>query len=158
MGCCKFRNYKHLLQVSRSGKWVNGGKFPASLGSYTTIPKSKQGGPLDPTVYRYLDAVHMNIAFGDCVAVGSKRYALVLVDCATCYNWTFGLKTLSSADIIFALCLFCAAAGSLACCFYCNCDLKLFDTAVSEYLMDNQSKVVAALAKHQSANGLVECH
>ncbi len=60
-------------------------------------------------------------------------------------------------------------AGLLACCFYSDCDLKLFGLAVSEYLIDgqskvgpasdlidNQSKVIATLAKHQSANGLVE--
>ncbi len=158
MGCCKFQNYKHHLQVSHGGEWVNGGKFPASLGSYATIPKSKRGGLLDCTTYHYVDAMHMDIAFGDCIAVGGHRYALVLVDHATRYNWTFGLKTLSSADIISALCLFCVAAGSLARCFYHNCDLKLFGTAVSEYLIHNDLKVVAAPTKCQSANGLVESH
>jgi hypothetical protein len=51
MGCCKFRNYKHLLQVSRDGTWVDDGKFPPSLGSYVTIPKAKRGGLLDRTKY-----------------------------------------------------------------------------------------------------------
>ncbi len=41
-------------------------------------------------------------------------------------------------------------------CFYCDCDPKLFGMAISEYLNNNQSKVVAAPAKHQSSNGLVE--
>jgi hypothetical protein len=41
MGCWKFRNYKHLLQVSRDGEWVDRGEFPSSLGSYATIPKAK---------------------------------------------------------------------------------------------------------------------
>jgi hypothetical protein len=50
------------------------------------------------------------------------------------------------------------AASSLARCFYCNCDLKLFGTALSEYLIDNDLKVVATPAKHQSANGLVESY
>ena len=40
MGCRKFKNYKHLLQVSRDGEWIDGGKFPPSLGSYATISKS----------------------------------------------------------------------------------------------------------------------
>jgi hypothetical protein len=158
MGCRKFRNYKHLLQVSRDGEWVDGGKFPSSLGSYAPIPKAKRSGALDRTKYRYLDAVHMDIAFGNCVSVGGFHYTLVLVDRATRYTWNFGLKSLSSADIISALCLFRAAAGSLARCFYCDCDLKLFGSAVSEYLIDGQSKVVAAPAKRQSANGLVESH
>jgi hypothetical protein len=70
MDCQKFRNYKHLLQVSQDGTWVDGGKFPSSLGSYATIPKAKWGGALDRTKYHYLDAVHMDIAFGNCVSIG----------------------------------------------------------------------------------------
>jgi len=62
MGCRKFRNYKHILDVSKDGAWMDGGEFPMSLGSYATIPKAKRGQPLDRTVYRYLDAVHMDIA------------------------------------------------------------------------------------------------
>ena len=158
MGCRKFRNYKHILAVSKDGEWMDGGEFPMSLGSYATIPKAKCGLPLDRTVYRYLDAVHMDIAFGDCVSVGGYRFALILVDRATRYNWAFGLKTLSSSCILSALRLFRAAAGSLARCFYCDCDPKLFGMAISEYLIDNQSKVVAAPAKRQSSNGLVESH
>jgi hypothetical protein len=57
-----------------------------------------------------------------------------------------------------ALCLFCAVAGALARYFYSDCDTKLFGTAIAEYLIDNDSKVVAAPAKHQSANSLVKSH
>ncbi len=171
MGCQKFRNYKHLLQVSHDGKWVNSGEFPSSLGSYATIPKAKQGSLLNCTKYCHLDAAHMDIMFGNCVSVGGYSYALILVNCAMQYNWTFGLKTLSSADIISALCLFHDVAGLLARCFYSDCNLKLFGLAVSKYLIngqskvvpapdliDNQSKVIAAPAKRQSANGLIELH
>ncbi len=42
-GYCKFCNYKHLLQVSRDGKWVDIGEFPPLLGWFATIPKSKRG-------------------------------------------------------------------------------------------------------------------
>ena len=157
-GCRKFQNYKHILDVSRDGAWVNGGEFPMSLGSYATVPKAKRGTSLDRTSYKFLDAVHMDIVFGDCVSVGGYRYALILVDRATHYNWVFGLKTLSSDCILSALRLFRAAAGSLARCFYCDCDPKLFGRAISDYLVDNSSKVIAAPAKHQSSNGLVESH
>jgi hypothetical protein len=152
------QNYKHLLQVSQDGQWIDGGKFPFSLGSYATNLKAKRGSLLNQMKYYYLNALHMDIMFGNCVAVGSNRYSLILVDHPTCYNWTFGLKSLSSKDIISALCLFLAAAGLLACCFYSDCDLKFFGTAVSKYLIDGQSKVVAAPAKCQLANGLVELH
>jgi hypothetical protein len=98
----------------------------------------------------------MDIAFGDCLSVGSFRYALILVDHATQYNQAFDLWNLLSDAILSAIWLFQAAAGSLAICFYCNCDHKLFGTAISKYLIDNQSKVVAAPASRQSSNGLVE--
>jgi hypothetical protein len=102
--------------------------------------------------------VHMDIAFSDRFLVGSFQYALILVDHATRYNWVFGLKSLSLDTILATIRLFCAAAGSLAKCFYCDCDLKLFGTAISEYFIDNDSKVVAAPAKRQSSNNLVESH
>jgi hypothetical protein len=52
MGCWKFRNYKHILHVSRDGEYVDNGKFPPSLGSFATIPKAKRGKQLDRSRYR----------------------------------------------------------------------------------------------------------
>jgi hypothetical protein len=100
----------------------------------------------------------MDIGLGDCLPVGGFCYALILVDCATQYNWTFGLKFLSSDNILSPLCLLQASAGSLARCFYWNCNAKLFCTTILEYLIDNNSKLVATPAKHQLSNGLVELH
>jgi hypothetical protein len=159
MSCHKFQNYKHLLQVSCDGEGMDGREFSASLGSYALIPKSNSGGPIGRCKYKYLDLVHMDIALGNCLSVGCFRYALlILVDRATWYNWAFGLKNLLSVAILDAIWLFCASAGSLAQCFYCDCDLKLFGTAISEYLIDNDSKVVAAPAKCQSSNNLVQSY
>jgi hypothetical protein len=42
--------------------------------------------------------------------------------------------------------------------FYSDCDVKLFGTAISEYIIDSNSKVVATPAKCQSSNSLVESH
>ena len=95
------------------------------------IPKSQRRGPLDKTRYKYLDAVHMDIAFGDCVSIGGFCYALILVDRATRYNWAFGLQGLSSSEILSAIQKFHAAVGSLARCFYCDSDRKLSGTAIS---------------------------
>jgi hypothetical protein len=39
-GCQGFRNYRHLLYVSKDGTYINNGKFPTSIGAYTTIPKA----------------------------------------------------------------------------------------------------------------------
>jgi hypothetical protein len=137
---------------------MDGGEFPASLGSYAMIPKSNSGGPIGCCKYKYLDVVHMDIAFGNCLTVEGSRYALILVDRATWYNWAFGLKNLLLDAILVAIRLFCAAAGSLVKCFLCDCDLKLFGTAISKYLIDSDSKVVAAPAKRQLSNYLVKSH
>jgi hypothetical protein len=122
------------------------------------VPTPPYARPADWMKYKYLDAVHMDITFGDCLLVGGFRYVLILVDQLTRYNWAFGLKNLSSDTILSVIQLFCIAAGSLARCFYCNCDVKLFGTAIREYLINNQSKVVPASAKWQLSNGLVESH
>jgi hypothetical protein len=158
IGCRKFQNYKHLILVSRNGEWLDGGEFPPSLGSYATIRKANSGVPLDQKKYKYLDAVHMDIAFRDCLLDGGVCYVLILVNRATRYNWAFGLKNLSPGAILSAIQLFCSAAGSLSQCFYCDCGVKLFGTTIREYLSNNQSKVVAAPAKRQSSNGLVKSH
>jgi hypothetical protein len=156
MGSQKIWTWKHILQVSHDDEWLDSSKFPPSLGLYATIPKAKRGQPLDQTHYWYLDTSHnMDIAFGNCLSIGGYPYPLIFVDDALWYNWTFGLN-LSSSFILAAICLFWAAAGSLAWCLYSDCDTKLFDTAISKYLIGNNSKVVAAPTRSQLSNGLVE--
>jgi hypothetical protein len=93
---------------------LDGGEFPPSLGSYyATVRKTYSDGPLDWTKYKYLDAIHMDIAYGDCLLVGGFCYVLILVDQATRCNWAFGLKNLSSDTILSAIQLFHSSAGSL---------------------------------------------
>jgi hypothetical protein len=158
LSCHWFRNYKHIIQTSLDGQWIDGGEFQVSLGAFTTIPKAPWGGAIDREQSFYLDIVHVDIAFGDCVLVGGFWYSLVFVDQATRYNWVFGLKDLSSASIHAAFCLFCMDAGSYARCFRCNCDAKLFGTKIWEHLIDNASNIDAAAAGRQLSNGLVESH
>ena len=49
------------------------------------IRKANSGKPIDRT-NKNLDAVHMDIAFGDCMLVLGFRYELILVDRATRYT------------------------------------------------------------------------
>jgi hypothetical protein len=92
MGCLKFWKYKTIFQVSCNEERVNSGEFPPSVGLFAAIPKAKCSLPLDWTTYHCLDVVHMDIAFGNCLSVGNFHNVLILVDCATQYNWTFGLN------------------------------------------------------------------
>ena len=108
--------------------------------------------------YKYLDIVHADIAFGDCMSIGGYSYALILVDRATRYNWVYGLKSLASESILEAFRSFKVEAGRLAREFRTDCDEKLFGSAIREYLINNESNVNAAPAGRQSSNGLVESH
>jgi hypothetical protein len=42
-----FLKYRSLLQESFEGEWVKGGESSPSLGSVSTIPKTKHGLPVD---------------------------------------------------------------------------------------------------------------
>jgi hypothetical protein len=117
LGCCRFQNYKHILQTSLDGKWVDGGEFPLALSTYTTIPKAPRGGAINREHSFFLDIVHVDIAFCDCILVGGFQYSLIFVNRATCYNWVFGLKDLSHDLILLAFRLFRADASSYAWCF-----------------------------------------
>ncbi len=125
LGCRYFCNYKHIIQASLDDHWVDGGGFLLALGTYTTIPKALRGSAIDRENSCFLGVVHVDIAFGDCIAPGGFHYALIFVDHATRYNWVFGLKDLSSDSILSAFCLFWGDAGLYS---RCDCDAKLFGT------------------------------
>jgi hypothetical protein len=106
----------------------------------------------------YLNIVHANIAFGDCIMVGGNKYPLVFIDCATRYTWMFGLKSLHHDDILAAFLEFRDEAGSLAQQFRCDCNEKLFGSSIWSFLYSNQSLIVSSPAGRQSGNGLVKAH
>ena len=86
MGCRKFTEHKQLLRTTRNGHWVDTGEFPLSLGAYATIPKNCRGNAIDRRQYKFCDKVHVDIGFGDTIAIGGAHYALVFVDRASRYN------------------------------------------------------------------------
>jgi hypothetical protein len=157
-GCHHFCNYQHIILTTKDGTLINTGDFSLSLGTYATIQKAPLGKAINRLPAKYLGIVHINIAFGDCVSVRGLKFTLIFVDPATCYNWTFGLKSLQHKDIQSAFLAFCNETGSLACQFQCNCNDKLFGGAVHSFLHLNRSSIAASPAGRQSSNGLVESH
>ncbi len=157
-GCRHFCNYKHLILVNTDGQYINNVEFPVSLGTYTTIPKAPRGKPIDRTPSKYLDIVHINIAFGDCMSVGGFKYALIFVDRTTRFNWCFGLKSLHNDKIIATFLAFRSKAEHLATQFWCDCDEKLFGSHIRSFLHTEHSSIISSPARCQSANGLVESH
>jgi hypothetical protein len=75
-----FQKLSHLVAASKDGTFINTGEFPVSIGTYATIPKASRGKPIDHTPAKFLDVVHLNIAFGDCLSIGVFKYALIFGD------------------------------------------------------------------------------
>jgi hypothetical protein len=157
-GCCQLQNYQHIITTTNGGTLINTGEFPLLLGTYATIPKAACGKPIDRLPFKYLNVVHVDIAFGDCISVGGYKFALIFVDWATHYNWMFGLKSLQQNDIQAAFFAFRDKAGTLASQFQCNCNEKLFGSVVQSFLHTNNSSIAASLAGCESSNSLVEAH
>ena len=89
------RNPKH-------SNLIIGGSTPPTLGDFSIIPNiTKEKPTIHPT--KLLQRVHMEIGFGDCVALGEHRYVLRLVDRETRYIWTYCMWVLSGVDVIQAL-------------------------------------------------------
>ncbi len=82
-GCCPFRNYWHLVAASKDSTSIDTGEFPVSIGTYATIPKASCRKPINHTPAKFLDVVHLNIAFHDCLSIRGFKYALIFVDLAT---------------------------------------------------------------------------
>jgi hypothetical protein len=146
------------MAVSKDGTFIDAGEFPVSIGAYTTLPKASRGQPIDRTTAKFLDMVHLDIAFGDCLSIGGFKYALIFVDRATRYNWCFGLKTLQCNDLCASFLALRSEASGIARQFCCNCNEKLVGSGIRSFLHDNNSSIAASPAGRQSANGLVESH
>ena len=152
-----FRNYANFCLTSKDSEFINGGEPMPSLGEFTTIPKRSRGMQL-PRPRRALEKVHVDIVFGDGLGRLGYRYALLLVDQATRYIWTIGLKSLHADALIAAFSQFRVEAGRLAVQFRTDCDAKLLSQPVVSWLRSHGSDVASAPAGRQSSNGLVEWH
>ena len=105
---------------------------------------------------KYLDKVHLDIVFGDCLGLGGFRYAIILVDVVIHYTWIYGLTSLTSSEVINALEQFQADAGSIPKRFHADFDKKLIGGKALKWILANKSNIIAAPAGRQSSNGLAE--
>ncbi|KAL7483059.1 hypothetical protein ACHAW6_008707 [Cyclotella cf. meneghiniana] len=89
------------------------------------------------------------------MTLGGFHYALILVDVATQYTWIYGMQTVSSADIILALESFKADASAYPKTCHADFDQKLIGGDALRHI-NRHSRIIAAPARQQSSNGLVE--
>jgi len=154
-GFRRFRNQRLLTAASSNATLVHTGEFPTSLGDFATIVQSPAGKTIKKR-RKYLDKVHLDIVYGDCVSLGGFRYALVLVDVATRYCWLYGLTSLTSRSIVSALETFRSDAGAVPRTFHADFDKKLIGGKALKWIVEQRSRIIAAPAGRQSSNGLVE--
>eukprot|EP00956_Cyclotella_meneghiniana_P026201 scaffold56081_cov49-Cyclotella_meneghiniana.AAC.1 len=154
-GCRRFLNQQHVIAASANAKLTKQGELPVTLGDFSTMNKPNKGKPL--TKHRhYLDKVHMDIVFGDCLGLGGYRYALLLVDVATRYTWVYGMQALTSNEIISCFEQFVSAAGATPKCFHSDFDKKLIGGKALRWIQEHKSRIIASPSQRQSSNGLVE--
>jgi len=153
--CRSFRNQRLVTAASLNANLVSTGVRPPTLGDFTTIPNPPRGKP-NRKRRKYLDKCHMDIVYGDSVGLHGYRYALLIVDVATRYSWIYGLTSLAGGSIVDALEMFRAEAGRLPRRFHSDFDKKLIGGKALRYILQNNSRIIAANAGRQSSNGLVE--
>ena len=135
---------------------MNSGLLPPTIGSFATI-KNHSIRKTIKKQRQFLDKFHIDVVFGDCVALEGYRYALILVDVATRYCWLYGMSSLKSTLITPALELFKADAGRLPHMFHSDLDKKLIGGNALQWILSNGSNIIAAPAGRQSLIGLAEC-
>eukprot|EP00804_Cyclotella_cryptica_P002397 CCRYP_004097-RA/>CCRYP_004097-RA protein AED:0.56 eAED:0.30 QI:0/-1/0/1/-1/1/1/0/629 len=144
-GCRRFRSQTHLIAASKNASLLAGGKLPPTTGDFASITMPNRGKHITKR-RRFLDKVHLDIVFGDCVALGGFRYALLLVDVATRFTWIYGMHTVSSGDIILALETFHADTGTHPKTFHADFDQKLIGGAALRHI-NQHSRIIAAPAR-----------
>ena len=157
MGCRRFRKYRHLVYTTKDGHFLDNGEFPVSIGAYATIPKAPRGKPIDRAFSKYLNIVHVDIAFGGCMSVRGYKYALFL--------WIVLLISIgalgSNCSITTISCrrfLPFAPRPGISPVSRRDCDEKLFGSHIRSFLHLEHSSIISSPAGCQSSNGLVESH
>ena len=154
-GCRQFRNQNHLTTATNESL-VKSGLLPSTISSLDTIANNTKGKPIKKQ-RQYLEKVHMDIVFGECVALGGQRYTLFLVDVATRYCCLYGMASLSSTSITSVLELFKADAGRLPHRFQSDFYRKLIGVNAPWWILSNVSNIIATPTGKKSFNGLAEC-
>ena len=64
--------------------------LPYNIIYFAKISNNTKGKTIKKRL-QFLEKIHMEIVFGDYVALGGHWYALLLVDVATRYCWIYGM-------------------------------------------------------------------
>lgn len=159
MGFRKPRDWTEILDLSQENVElvVDDGVAPLELGDVANIKRSRHNKTPIASPAKFLEAVYMDIGYGDCKAIGGAKYCILLVDRANHYAWINALKPLTHEDITNAFRDFQLDAGALPTRIYTDFDSKLIQHGpTGNWLQDSGCKVVSPPGGCQCQNGLVE--
>jgi len=158
LGFRQLKNWSTILDIAQENISLNlnHGDIPVELGNVANLKKSRANKTPVPRPKHFLSRVHMDIGYGDCVAVGGSKYCVLLVDRATRYTWIYGLKNLTHESLTSVLQQFRRDAGNLPKVLLTDFDNKILSGPTEKYLLEHQCHVRAAPPKRQNENGLVE--
>ncbi len=124
-----FRTLKKLkpfrLVAKDTVTFVDAGEITLSHGDFTTIQRHRSNKTEVVRPKHFFDIAHMDITYGDTVAPGGIKSALIIVDRKTRYNFVLPLQNCKSVTIIKALQKLKTMAGKLPRILYTDFDPKL---------------------------------
>ena len=151
------KNIKHFQSVAQpTVTIIQAGDFPLQIGDVTTIKRHISNKSPVSRQDKFFDAAHMDIAYGDIVAPGGIKFALIVVNRKTRYTYVLPLRNCQSSTIFSALKQLRLMAGKLPTYFYTDFDPKLLSSTALSYCSDHNCMVFAAPTEQQHQNGLVE--
>ena len=109
-----------------------------------------------PTHCCFLEKVHIEIIFGDCISLGGFRKKRLLVEVTTRSYWIYGIKTTISKDVINTLEQLQEDIGGLPQQLHSNVYGKCIININLRWININHSYIIAAPEGEKISNGLVE--
>ena len=155
-----FRQIKDWTTLLSTGQptidIINTGDPPMEIGDVANIKASRRNKTPLPRPQSFLDVVHMDIGFGDCVSHGGYKYVILFVDRATRETFIYGVSTLSSSNLIKVFQRFFSDAKGVPKRILTDFESKILNGPTGTYLQEATITVEAAPPKRQHQNGLVE--
>ena len=149
-----------MYTIQKKGKENKWNISKIDPGEVASMNKSTRKSSSIPTQHRPGDNWHVDFGFGSCTtAIGGIKYSLFFVERATCTQRIYPLANLLTTSLLQqeGFQKFRWDCGkSLPQTIYTDFDPTLTSGKVLEYLLSQNTKILAAPPEQQHQNGLVE--
>jgi hypothetical protein len=142
-GCHSLNDWTYLEQTGTGLHVVQDAQGHLTLGDITTIARNNHDKLLQRPP-KSLHTVGMDIGYGEGTSPGGYKYVLTLVDFATRYTWTYGLKNKTAKSVIDALWSFFVDAGGIPSRIRCDFDSSFVKGKVHAFLKVQRIQITSA--------------